>query len=154
MSICLVDTTVFCNIVPVPGRDQDRETVLAALEANITKGVVHLLPLAAIVETGNFVAQCASGDVRRQTAAKFAGLVRDAIEGRTPFTPTPPFEPQAVLDWLDGFPDHAMRGIGFADLSIVREFERQCSLHPTQHIFIWSLDRHLSGYERPAPLSR
>lgn len=153
MSICLVDTTVFCNIVPVPGRDQDREAVLAALGANITEGVVHLLPLAAIVETGNFVAQCASGDVRRQTAARFVRLVRDAVEGRTPFTPTPFFEPQAVLDWLEGFPDHAMRGIGFADLSIIKEFERHCALHPTRRVFIWSLDRHLSSYERPAPTS-
>jgi len=109
-----------------------------------------LLPLAAVIETANHVAQCADGGVRRGAAARFVRLVKQAIEGNTPFTPTPFFEPEAILGWLDDFPESATRGMGLGDLSIIKEFERQCELHPGRRVFIWSLDRHLRSYDRPA----
>jgi predicted ATPase len=55
---------------------------------------------------------------------------------------------QGPLGWLDGFPDHAVNGISLADLSIIREFERQCELHRLRRVFVWSFDGHLNGYDR------
>ena len=150
MSVCLVDTSILCNLIPVPGRDQDQQAVEAGLTGHINKGVALLLPLAAVLETGNHVARLADGRQRRKVALRFSQMVREAIEGKTPFTPTPFFEPDAVRHWLDEFPDAAMRGLGLADLSIIKEFKRQCELHPHRRVFIWSLDRHLASYQRPA----
>lgn len=149
-SVCLIDTSVFCNVIPVPGRDQNRETVRTQMERYSEEQVVLLLPLAAIVETGNLIARCRDGTVRRQTASRFCNVVRAAITGKAPFEPTPLFEPDALLGWLDEFPESAMRQIGFGDLSIAKEFERQCALNPGRRVFVWSFDAHLRSLDHPA----
>lgn len=120
------------------------------MAAHIDRRARMVLPLAAVIETGNHAAACGDGVVRRDTAGRFVTLVTQAIEGETPFIPTRFFQSRELLDWLGEFPDSAMRGIGLADLSIIREFEHQCALHPHRRVFIWSLDRHLSSYDRPA----
>jgi len=83
---------------------------------------------------------------RRRTG--FVSLVRDAIQGKTPFTTTPFFEPKALQTWLEEFPDWANRGSGLGDLTLVQEFHRQRSLNPGRRVYIWTLDnRHLSSYD-------
>lgn len=150
VSVCILDTTVLCNLIPVPGRDQQRDGVTAQMAAHLDRGLEMVLPLAAMIETGNHIAACGDGVVRRDTAARFVTLVTQAIEGETPFIPTRFFQSRELLGWLSVFPDSAMRGIGLADLSIAKEFHHQCALHPHGRVFIWSLDRHLSSYDRPA----
>jgi len=152
MTICLIDTTVFCNIIRVPSMDEDHEDTQSLLREYVADRVSLLLPMAAIIETGNHVARHGDGNQRRRTARRFVKSVVDAVEGRAPWTPTPFFEQDELGKWLNEFPDEAMRGVGLADLSIVKEFERQCALHPYRHVFIWSLDRHLASYDRPARL--
>ena len=117
-------------------------------------GVTLLLPVAAIVETGNHVARNRDGNVRRATAVKFVRMVKQAIEGETPFTPTPFLEPAGLLQWLDEFPQFAMEGMGLGDLSIVKEWEAQCRRFPGRRVFIWSLDRHLASYDNSLRGSR
>lgn len=51
-----------------------------------------------------------------------------------------------VQEWLDDFPDHAMRALEMADLSLIKEWERQRALNPDHHVRIWSLDGGLAGY--------
>ncbi len=148
MIVCLLDTTILCNIVPVPGRDQSRDETLQQMAERAARGEWLLLPVATIVETGNHIADCGDGRVCRATAERFCGIVSDALDGEAPFTPTPPFELEALKAWLVGFPDMAMKGVGLADLSIIKEFERQCRLHPHGTVSIWSLDAHLSGYRQ------
>ena len=53
-----------------------------------------------------------------------------------------------ILSWLDDFPDNAMRGLSFADLSIIKEWEKACALNPMRRVRIWTLDEHLGGYDR------
>jgi hypothetical protein len=65
MSIGLVDTSIFCEVVPVPGRTQQREEVLDVLEDHIRNGVTLLLPIATILETGMIFPQ-QSGQERRE----------------------------------------------------------------------------------------
>jgi len=148
VSICLIDTSVFCNILAVPGRDQHRAELMAKHKDYISRHFTFLLPVATIIETGNHVAHCEDGRVRRQTAEKFVQWVMAAIDGEAPWTPTPLFEMDALKARLAGFPDFAMRELGLGDLSIMKEWERQCELHPYRRVFIWSLDGHLGSYER------
>ncbi len=107
-----------------------------------------LLPMSAILETGNHIGQNGDGRQRRATAEKFVEFIRQAIRGETPFTPTPLVETERLWEWLGEFPHWAGRGSGLADLTIRKEFERQCALHRARLVYIWSLDRHLSSYRR------
>jgi hypothetical protein len=153
MSIGLVDTSVFCEIIPVPGRSQHRDAILEALEEHIQENVILLLPIATILETGNHIAHIPDGRQRRATAERFVELVRQAlgnIEGPPPWTvPQPLLAPEDLQRYLNEFPDHAMREISLGDLSIIKEYQRQCQLHQVRRVFIWSLDDHLSAYDRP-----
>ena len=149
MSIALIDTSVFCNVIPVPGRDQARTAVLVQFERLITARTTLLLPMAAVLETGNHIAHMREGGHLRRTAARnFCKLVSDAIDGIAPWVPTPFWEVEILQEWLREFPGHALQGRGMGDLSIVKEWERECSIHRERRVFIWSLDAHLSSYDR------
>lgn len=148
-AICIIDTSVFCSILNVPNRNQHNSRAMAELRSHLQADYTLLLPLAAIFETGNHVAQNGSGQQRRGTAEVFVQQVRAAFTNEAPWTPTPMPAPEDVAAWIDGFPDHAMRGTGLGDLSIVKVWERQCELHRARRVFIWSYDRHLGGYDRP-----
>jgi len=156
MSIGLVDTSVFCEILPVRGMDQHREQVLDTLARFIQAGVTLLLPVATILETGGHIAHIPDGRLRRSTAESFVERVQEAlgnVGGPAPWTvPQPLLNPEALQSYLAEFADYAMREISLGDLSIIKEYDRQCLLHPYRHIFIWSLDRHLSAYDRPHTL--
>jgi hypothetical protein len=148
MSVVLIDTSVFCNIVPVPGFDQDRDEVFERLNELIQKKATLLLPMAAVLETGNHIAQLPNGQVRRSTATKFCEQVMDAINGTAPWTPTPFWDIEGLKLWLGEFPRAAMEKKGIGDLSIIKEWEHQCALHRARRVTIWSADGHLEGYDR------
>lgn len=149
---CLLDTTIFCNMLRVPGRDQDASQVFDELERNLQEGWAFVLPLAVVVETGNHVAQVADGRVRREVAMRFSKEVRGAVEGSAPWVTTSLWNEDDVKNWLQEFPESAMRGESFADMSIIAEFKRLVAAAPHHRIVIWSLDRHLKGYDsKPHP---
>jgi hypothetical protein len=148
VSICLLDTTVFCNILEVPGRDQDRDDVLEELRDLIEENWSLLLPIATIYETGNHIGQLANGDLRRASAERFSQQVADSFEGNAPWTPTPVPDEDEFVEWLADFPDAATRELGLGDHSIVKIFERQCEIHPARRVRVWSLDNHLMGLDR------
>lgn len=147
-AIVLVDTSVLLNVLDVPGRNQERPDVIGALSQYIEAGAHLLLPMAAIVETGNHIAHVSDGNQRRSAAHYFVAEIRKALSGEAPWRPMQfPYNEQ-VLEWLNHFPDFAMKGVGFGDLSIVKEWEATCARHPMSRVLIWSLDGDLQGYER------
>ncbi len=147
MSICLIDTSVFCNVVDVPGRNQQRDEVLTSLETFIRKRTSLLLPVVVILETGNHVGHVSDGGLRRLAAERFVEQVEAALDGRAPWKPTPFVEAEQLRLWLKEFPDHAGRGSGLGDLSIIKEWQRQRRLNPNRRVFIWAFDKHLSSYD-------
>jgi len=148
VSICLVDTSILCEILRVPNRCGNHRDVYAQMERKLKKET-FLLPVSAIIETGNHIGQNGDGRQRRSTAENFVRFVQQALRGLSPFTPTPLFrEPESLLEWLEEFPGWAGSGSGLADLTILKEWQRQCSLHPSRRVYIWSTDGHLSSYMR------
>lgn len=148
MTIVIVDTSVFCNLLRVPKRHQHSERALAELEELLESGASLLLPLATIYETGNHIAQQGDGRERRAVARCFVEQVREAYSGEAPWSPTPFHDGTDLTRWLDTFPDEAARGVGLGDLSILQIFHEQCRLHPGRQVRVWSYDRHLDGYDR------
>ena len=157
MSVCLVDTSILCEILQVPNKCGNHKEISAQMQHKLETDSM-LVPISAIIETGNHIGHNGDGHQRRDAAARFVDFVRDAIAGNPRFIPTPFFEPEILRDWLEGFPDWAMRtdskgkGSGLGDLTIVKEWERQCALNRGRRVYIWSTDQHLSAYDRPSEM--
>jgi hypothetical protein len=148
MSICLLDSSILCEILEVPGHHSQSEQIQRNLKSKIEARETLVLPLISILEVGKLIAQhkYADGTVRRKAAERFVSRVREALQGESPFTPTPFPDRDLLLSWLDQFPDWAMREKSLGDLGIAQECERQRSLNPGRKVYIWSKDEHLSAY--------
>lgn len=156
-AIVLLDTSVYLNVLDVPGCNQDRADVFEQFKVSIASGDHFLLPLAAVWETGNHIADLGDGQTRRRYAQLLCTDVTKAFKGEVPYRATHFPDREQFLLWLQDFPDMAMRnksekkqreGMSLADLSIMKEWEHTCSRHPMSRVRIWSLDSDLSGYDR------
>lgn len=160
-AIVLLDTSIYLNVLDVPGYNQNREAVLAqfAVMIGTPEGEMDtlLLPLGTVWETGNHIARLPDGARRRAYAEKFRDAVTAAFAGRRPYRPTHFPDRDEFARWLTEFPDYAMRnksstirteGTSLADLSIIKEWDRARSLNPMSRVRIWSLDADLAGYDQ------
>jgi predicted nucleic acid-binding protein len=147
-AIVIVDTTVLLNILNVPGRNESRAEVLAELEKLIEASDHLFIPMAAIVEVGNHIAQLGNGALRRDAAKRFIVEVRKALADEAPWKPINFPSNQEVLSWLDAFPDAAMQGLGMGDLSIKKEWEDLCAKYRMSRVRVWTLDDNLAGLDR------
>lgn len=154
-TIVLIDTSVFLNILDVPGFNQDREYVFTSFERYIDQGSHFLLPMATIWETGNHIARIPSGAQRRRFAESLLDQIKLAFDGEAPFRATYFPDRQEFFDWLGNFPDFAMRnkseckpneGISLCDMSIIKEWERTVAQNASRTVLIWSLDIDLASY--------
>jgi len=147
-AVCLLDTSVFVEILNVPSKAQCHEAILQDLEARIQNGESLFLPMATILETGNHIGQNGDGGARRTCAERFVTQVGAALAGSSPFKPVSFVQAEQMASWLQEFPNHATRGSGLGDLSIVHDWGRLCSLNQGRRVYIWSLDEHLSAYDK------
>lgn len=104
------------------------------MKEKIQGGESLLLPMTSIIETGNHIAQNGDGRQKRTCAEKFVKQLQGAIAGEAPWTPMKPFEIEKFLHWLGKFPDYAMKGIGFGDLSIIKDWEELQKIHSGQRV--------------------
>ena len=146
--IIIVDTSVLLNVLDVPAFNQHRTEVFARFEALADADASFLLPMAAIFETGNHIADLPNGGQRRRYAEMFRNRMREALEGEAPWVPIRFPDSQQLKGWLDSFPDYAMRGPDMSDLSIIKAWEAECERHQSRRVRIWTLDRDLQGYDR------
>ncbi len=150
-AIVLVDTSVLLNVLDVPGKNAHREQVLVEFEQAIDRGDHLFMPMAAVFEAGNHIAQLANGHQRRSSAERFVAAVQAALNDQAPWKPMGFPDLEQVALWLDAFPDAAMRGLGMGDLSIVEEWRARCAQFPLSRVRIWSLDDDLTAHDRAAP---
>jgi hypothetical protein len=146
--IVLVDTSVLMNVLAVPGFDQRRAAVLAEFTRLIDEAAHLFLPMAALLEAGNHIAQLADGRVRRETASRFAAQIRLALAGQAPWRPMQFLDAVALSAWIDEFPDAAMQGLGIGDLSIRQDWQTLCTRHPLSRVRVWTLDADLAGLDQ------
>lgn len=143
-AICLIDTSIFVEILDVPAKAAHHKEIIMELEEKIRGNEKLFLPMATILETGNHIAQNGDGAKRRRCAEAFVSLVRKALNGEAPFNPIRFLDEDQLALWLDEFPDSALRGNGLGDLSIIKDFNTMCLQNRRRGVYIWSLDRHLS----------
>jgi hypothetical protein len=153
-AICIVDMSVLCEVLEVPTKSNEHKSYWKAWEERINAQERLLLPMATLFETGNHIGQNGTDKERRRTAAEFIRWVKQGIQGTAPFTTTPFVTPEALIEWLEEFEewvgksDRKGKGSGLGDLSIQREWKRQCAIHPRGRVYVWSKDWHLSACDR------
>ena len=155
-SVCLIDTSIFLNLLDVPYCNESRAEVAQDFETFAEAGCSFLLPMATILETGNHIAQNGDGNLRRETAQRFVLAVKGAFSGEAPWRPVVFPVTEEILSWIGTFPDCAGRnkapdkpeGTSFGDLTIIQEYEKACARFPMSEVFIWSLDSDLQSYHQ------
>jgi hypothetical protein len=147
--IAIVDTTIICELLEVPGKSDPQIDMAQELRSKIEQEEALFLPLAAILETGNHIGQLPGGAQRRACAKGLMTLVTTALDGKSPFVPLAFWEKKILAGWIPEFPDWAASaGSGFGDFTIKKDWESQCELNPGRRVYIWSLDNHLAAYDR------
>lgn len=148
MTIVIVDTSILLNILDVPGKNQDRDKIDQDLKRLVADQRTELLlPLVVVVETGNHVAQLDDGRLRRARGQRLVEIVRQALRGEAPWVLVPFPEREDLERLLDGLGNQLVRGIGFADASIVAIWHQQTRRWPQRRVRIWSLDGQLAAYD-------
>jgi hypothetical protein len=125
----ILDTSILCTWLRVTGKETcgpdnnrwDYDRVSEKINAEIEAGTTLVLPLAAIIETGNHIAQCPGN--RYALANNFAEFIRSAANADTPWAA---FTHQSTLWSKDGlsqladrWKDTAVSGQSLGDASII-----------------------------------
>lgn len=150
-----IDTSVLVELLNVPGMNANYTELKEEYELLEQNGDTFVLPVAVLVETGNHIAHIPDGTLRRDIALKFVNLVEKAISTEDNWNVMPEISEDVLREILANFPDHASSEIGFGDVSIIEQFEdywQNCQ--PIGEMRIWSLDDHLSAYQKTGGLSR
>ncbi|MEU3163591.1 hypothetical protein [Streptosporangium sp. NPDC006930] len=147
-----VDTSVLCNLLDIPGKNQDHQPVIDQLKKKRQECDL-ILPITAVIETGNHIAQLADGRLRRQHADKLSDLLKLVISGRAPWVlHTVEWGEDFLRSLLAGagtgtpFSDHVMSKLGLGDLCILTERELYRTRVVNVEVGIWSLDAQLRSH--------
>ncbi len=153
MRFTLVDTSVLCELLEVPGKSQQASAVQADFQLRVGRGEQFLLPATTIIETGNHIAQVKTGD-RRAAAERYVNFVRKAVASEPPWTVTEVTWDEDMLQRLcDGdstgqsFVDLAGDGrLGGGDVAIL--VERDLLRYRAGHrsVQIWTLENVLRSF--------
>ena len=156
-TVHFVDTTVMTALLNIPKHNSDERCMAAKEEYELLdkNGDVFVLPLAVLVETGNHIAHIPDGNMRREIAIKFVTLIREATKPKNNWNVMPEISVSVMGAILDQFPEQAMTGVGFGDVSIIEQFNEYWeNRQPIGKMRIWSFDEHLLGYSQIGELSR
>lgn len=143
-----IDTSVLCNLVRVHGKDQHSEQISAEMQRRMSEGDMFILPVTAVIETGNHIAQ--STNHRYEAAHRLSGYLDLVVRGKAPWVLHEMEWDAAFLgtfrsgagsgrDW----PALAAMGVGAGDLCIAAEvlpFQARTGAPAS----VWSLDEDLS----------
>lgn len=135
--ILVIDTSILCAWFRIPGKETcgprreiwDHSRVQAKLDAERQSGSTFVLPLAAIIETGNHITHI-SGD-RRHYAERLAEIMRLSADQTSPWTAfgdqAQLWTPEHLKELADTWPDLAVQKKSLADVTImnVAEFYAQ-----------------------------
>lgn len=78
--VTFIDTSVLCNILDVPMMCEASAAVKTEASARLAAGERFVLPVTAVIETGNHIANVKQGD-RRAAAERFVGLIEAVRAG-------------------------------------------------------------------------
>lgn len=147
-----IDTSVLCNLVPVPAMDQHAAQIREEMKTHLDAGCQFVLPITTVIETGNHIAHLPSGQMRRDTAKTFVEILHFVQRGKAPWVLhdvswNADFLGQllAGADTGTTYLQHATSKVGAGDLCILTErsaYEQRTGIRAT----VWSIDSDLTAY--------
>lgn len=148
MNVRFIDTSVIANMLKIPGRCNDAESVQEEFKQVLEAKEVLILPIATIIETGNHIAHITDSNARRNIAGKFGEYLRKTAEGEAPWQLYGiEIDKEGLLYLADHIEENASRKIGIGDMSIIHAYDQYRETVPgIGRIMIWSTDTHLQGY--------
>lgn len=85
MRVYFIDTSVLDNLLEIPKKSQDREQVKKDFSKRQSENSRFILPITAVIETGNHIAQLSDGQVRRAIAEKFSQMLELTAQRQAPW---------------------------------------------------------------------
>ena len=151
MIVTLVDTSVLCELLEVPGMHSRAAQIKTELARREGAGESFVLPATSIIETGNHIEH--TGGDRRKAACGLVDLVRLAVAGSSAwrvmsFT----WDAEFLAAWCDGDSTHQsfidLAGnhlLGGGDVAILVERDRLRGLLAGHDVGVWTLDARLEA---------
>ena len=151
-TITLIDTSVLNELLEVPGKCQQATKVQAEFKARQLSGERFILPMTAIIETGNQIAQVKTGN-RRAAAERFVAFVQRARAEEPPWTIAEMTWGADLLGELCAgdstgmsFVDLAGNGLlGGGDTAILVERDVLRRRSPMTTVQVWTLEKILGS---------
>ncbi|HEU4965797.1 MAG TPA: hypothetical protein VFV52_18460 [Bacilli bacterium] len=156
--VLVLDTSMLCCWLQVPGKDTcvapdgkwDFDRVNEKIQAEKEENTTFVIPLAAIIETGNHIAQAKTGN-RYEVACKLAEIMRQTAESLSPWAA---FDNQSHFWKGDGlkqlaseFPEKANEKISIGDLTIKSVADYYSKMGGIYKVEIFTADAGLKAYE-------
>ncbi|OFU55605.1 hypothetical protein CFREN_01235 [Corynebacterium freneyi] len=152
--VVFVDTSVLTCLLDVPGKNQDRESVIPQFKTYKKAMVTMILPVTAVVETGNHIAQLSDGHQRREAAQRFDKTLAKVESGESPWIPNELTWDPTMIRRLrnttasgDDLVERLAQKVGAGDCMILAERAEysERSQIPLSNIAVWTLDAELSA---------
>lgn len=154
-NVHFIDTSVLASLLNIPGKNEHYADAKTEYEQLVQRGDTFVLPVAVLVETGNHIAHISDGRIRRAVAKKFAEVAKEAMKAESNWNIAPEIPSDVLQIILTQFPDQAMAGVGFGDVSIIEQFNDYWeNRQPIGEMRIWSFDDHLSAHTKTGGLTR
>ena len=154
--IVFVDTSVSLNLLNVPRKNSDEKRLTGEFKRLALAGALFVIPIAAVVEVGNHIAQLPSGHDRRDRAQQFARYLQASVDGRPPWVVSDASWDKAFLSRLldghgprPGLVDLCATEIGSGDAAILHELDRfrgRTDFPLAKHTRLWTLDAKLAAH--------
>jgi len=151
--VTFIDTSVLLEILRVPGKSQRADEITVELRRRVAARESMILPTAAIIETGNHIAQVADGGTRRTLAAHLVGFLEATMATSAPWTLNGARWNADLLSAICNgargcppLPDMAVQGVGVGDVSILAEAEAYERRVANVDVSVWTLDAGLMAY--------
>lgn len=155
--VIFLDTSVLLCILNVPYKNQDREIVVREFEDLALAQHTLILPAAAVIETGNHIAQLSVGDMRRRCMEALSRILDQSAKSQSPWVVGKAnWDSEFIQQMVDGTSDGsipnlidlATRHVGIGDASVLHEaraYRMATSVPSGQPIRIWTLDAGLQA---------
>jgi len=156
MAVIFIDTSVLCCLLNVPGKNQDRDAVMAHYGQRREAKDAFVLPVSAVIETGNHIEQLGEGlgDARWRCAEALCQFLTFMVNGAGQFIMHRfSWDEDLLREFCEGgnsspsFTQAAASGqFGGGDLAILLERARYQDRVAVGPVEVWTLDKKLSDY--------
>ena len=157
--VLILDTSVLCCLLDVPGKETagsgddrwTRHSVEAVIEREKAAASTFVLPIAALIETGNHISQAPR--LRYECALELAKLLEEAAEAQSPWAPfteqSELWQRERLLTLGQQWPKLAAGGTSIGDATIkdVAEYYARAGFR----VEILTGDAGLKAYEPKQP---